>query len=304
MVNIYNLENCPKFQLDNPSKWTIQGTSKAGERTGFLVHPLKIVLDGGVVTAIKPIAVFNTHSHCDHTLALPTIFGPRLIKIKGQEHLIGRPLYLPSMAEKPIEKLMEAAILLSDNDPTYDTNVDYSIKENIWKRQGYQPMVVKPNDKFLVPGLKNIQVEVLKAYHNTETLGYGFSTFRKKLKKEYSNKTSQQLIQLKKDRIEITEIINCFEFVFFCDSTIENLTKHDEWKQYPVIICECTGFPEMKKIDKNCPHTYLDDLEIIIKENREKQWILIHSARSITSEILMNHQNRLLSDGLNVLFIN
>ena len=304
MTELYKLEQHERYFLNNPSKWSIQGTSKAGERTGFLLSPLKIILDGGVTSSIKPLAVFNTHSHCDHTLALPTLFGPRLNPIKGQEELIGRPLYLPKNAEFPIQKLMESAVYLSDNNPEFEDNIDYAIKENVWKRQGYQPMVVKPMDIFRVPGIEKFQVEVLKAYHNTESIGYGFSTINNKLKKEYIDTTSQQKIEAKENGIVITDEILTPELVFFCDSTIDNLKKHDEWKKYPVIISECTGFPEMKNyLSNNTPHTYLYEIEEVIREHRDKEWILIHSSSSSKRVDLDKHQERLNQDGLKVRFI-
>ena len=303
MIELYKLEQHERHFLNNPSKWSIQGTSKAGERTGFLLSPLKIILDGGVTSSIKPLAVFNTHSHCDHTLALPTLFGPRLNPIKGQEDLIGRPLYLPKNAEFPIQKLMESAVYLSDNNPEFEDNIDYAIKENVWKRQGYQPMVVKPTDIFRVPGIEKFQVEVLKAYHDTESIGYGFTTIKNKLKKEYIDTTSQQKIEAKNNGINISEEVLTPELVFFCDSTIDNLKKHDEWKKYPVIISECTGFPEMKNCLSNTPHTYLNEVEEVIREHSDKEWILIHSSSSINRDTLDKHQKRLNQDGLKVQFI-
>ena len=69
----HRLEDCPTLQLDNSERWTLQGHSKAGERTGFWLHPEKIVLDAGLGTQRKAKAVFLTHKHIDHTGALPYI---------------------------------------------------------------------------------------------------------------------------------------------------------------------------------------------------------------------------------------
>ena len=60
------IEDCEKFTLDNPGKWTIQGFSKAGDRTGFMLYPLKILLDAGLSTYLIPNAVL-LHSHTDHS---------------------------------------------------------------------------------------------------------------------------------------------------------------------------------------------------------------------------------------------
>lgn len=300
MSQLYKLEQYPIIKLNNPSNWTIQGTSKAGERTGFLLNPLKIILDGGVVSSVKPLAVFLTHSHCDHTLALPTLFGKRMNQIKGQEELYGRPLYLTKDAELPVQKLMEATIFLSDNNSSYSNN--YDLKEKIWKRQGYHPIIANVNDKFKIPGIDNILVEVLKAYHSSECVGYGFSSVKNKIKNDYINFSKQEKLDFKNKGGILTEEKITHEFVFFCDSSIYNLEKHDEWKKYPIIICECTGFPEIKIFYKDS-HTYLDDIELIIRLNKEKKWFLIHSSKAISKETLMKHQDRLNKDGLDVTFI-
>lgn len=302
MSNYNKLEQYPNIKLNNPSNWNIQGTSIAGERTGFLLNPLKIILDGGVYSSVKPIAVFLTHSHCDHTLGLPTLFGPRMNKIKGQENLIGRPLYLPKLAEFPVQKLMESAIYLSDNDPNFASDINYNIKENVWKRQGYQPIISKPGDKFRIPGLRNIEVEVLKAYHDTESLGYGFNSIKNKLKPEFFYTDDSFKINAKKNGIDITEEFITPEFVFFCDSSINNLKFHNEWKKFPIIICESTSFPEMKK-NHDTNHTCFDDLETIIRSNPEKEWFIIHTSPATRKETLINHQNRLSKDGIKITFI-
>ena len=57
-IAVHRLENCEIVQLDNPEKWTLQGHSKAGERTGFWLHPEKIVLDAGLSTYRQPKAVY------------------------------------------------------------------------------------------------------------------------------------------------------------------------------------------------------------------------------------------------------
>ena len=297
----YLMESCPKIYLNNPSEWNIQGYSKGGERTGFILFPLKITLDCGVASFINPIASVITHSHCDHTLNIPNLFTHRKKKVKGQEHLIGRPIYMPKACEFPIQRLMEAAILLSDNDPSREAKV--LNKEYIWLRQGYHPIIVNPGDHILLHGVQNVKMEILKAYHNTETVGYGFYSVKRKLKNEFKSFSTEQILHAKSKYVKIDYEVISYELVFFCDSTIENLSKHDEWKKYPVIICECTDFPEKHQVNSDRHHTHLNDLEQIMLDNKDKQWILIHTSSSITRNIIDKHQERLRGQKLNVTFV-
>lgn len=87
---------------------------------------------------------------------------------------------------------------------------------------------------------------------------------------------------------------------------IRNLTDHSEWKKYPVIICECTGYPEIKHHPdydrplKKRTHTHLPELIPIMKEHTDKQWVLIHASTSISNKDLLQYQTSLREEGINI----
>ena len=135
------LDYCPELQLENPSRWKISGHSKAGKRTGLFLKPLKIVLDAGVGTLQQPAAIFLTHSHYDHTSALPTLVSRHNVALKGQENLCGRPVFMPNGVSFKVQKLMEAVLLFSDEDPS-----TFERKEHVWRRMGYHPFEVSLSD--------------------------------------------------------------------------------------------------------------------------------------------------------------
>ena len=300
----YVLEQCKTIKLKNPSKWEITGHSRAGERTGFFLKPLKIILDAGLVTFITPVAVFITHSHCDHTLAMPTIVTGRALKAKGQDELFGRPAYMTQETIPKLQRFMEGVIMLSTNS---DEEIpDFTVKENIMTRQGHHPIAVKAGDIFRIHGLENIEVEVLKAYHNADCVGYGFSTIRKKLKQEYAGKNKDAIMEAKKKGINISEEVAIPELAFYCDSRIDNLTLHSEWKKYPVVMCECTGYPGHQDPERmnEIYHTHLDQLLPVMEENKDKQWILLHASMSISETYLAEAEDTLRNkNGLDVTII-
>ena len=84
----------------------------------------------------------------------------------------------------------------------------------------------------------------MHAYHSTDCVGYGFKTIKKKIKEEFSKYDKETLVALKRDGTEITENVYIPEVVFYCDSTIDNLLMHSDWIPYPVVMVECTGYPE------------------------------------------------------------
>ena len=301
------LENCIKFKLDNPQKWIIQGHTKAGERTGFWLMPLRIILDCGLSTYMNPKAVFMSHRHTDHSTALPNILTSRSKIIKGQEDLIGRPVFMPKEAVPKILLLEKAIIALSKSKINEN---DFSNPEWIWKKQGVHPIGVLPFEKYEIPGIPNIIMETFPSYHDVDSIGYGFSLKKQKLKDEYleltKNKEGQKkLSEIRKSGIKITKEVFEPQLIFYCDSTIDNLKKHEEWKKYPVIMCECTGYP----IDHDCniihqrAHTHLDDLLPIMLDNKDKQWILIHASMKMTNKQLEEWNDKLVKEHKLNLFI-
>ena len=84
---------------------------------------------------------------------------------------------------------------------------------------------------------------------------------------------------------------------------IDNLQLHDEWKKYPVIICECTEFPDFHSVDSKKHHTHLTKLEPIMHDYNSKQWILIHSSSAVQDKTLKYHQDRLRNANLDVTFV-
>jgi len=295
MIQPHRLEDCAKLQLNNPEKWTLQGHSKAGERTGFWLDPLHIVLDAGLATFRTPKAILLTHRHTDHSMGVPDIFTAHAKD--------SRPLYIAEDVYEPMTQLFRAICSLSRAKGWGAT----ASNEELWLRQKTDPMIVKPNDKFIIPKINNVEVEVLEAHHDADSIGYGFSIVKNKLKQEYlklleSVEGKKELGHLRKSKVQITEEIKEPQMCFYCDSTIDNLTKHDEWKTYPVIIVECTGFPKKHTVElmNHRHHTHLDDLEKVMMEHKEKQWILIHPSQAMNDEQLQEHEDRLRANELNV----
>lgn len=166
--------------------------------------------------------------------------------------------------------------------------------------------------------LKNIIVTPLKCYHTCESIGFGFSTFVMKLKQSYSKIEKSELIKLKSEGIEILEEIKTPQFVFFGDTNIDALLLHDEWKNYPVIIIECTGYDNMFDISnvdnvddidniiiqKNNSqydrgHIHINDIVPVMLSNLDKQYILIHSGGAF-DEIKLSEIEMLLKTKLKI----
>lgn len=294
MTNKYEIEECDIYNI-NKKGWFLKGYSRAGLKTGFMLYPFKILLDAGIHTEHKPEFLFLTHCHIDHMQAIAHICT-RHKKTKTN-------IYLPEQSIKYITKYFRAICELS-----YPPNENLTDNE-ILVHKDVALIKAIPNDKIdIIVNKTEIRVEVLKAYHDIESNGYGFNSWKNKIKPEYEhiiNNTDtkvkiSKIKELKLNNIEMYDRILINEFVFFCDSTIHNLLNHDEWKKYPIIICECTGLEIPSSRDYDINHTSLLTLKPIMLDNKDKKWMIIHVSLSISIEKIKDIETELIKEGIDV----
>lgn len=277
------LEDCSKFPIGTKGMY-LQGFSKAGDRTGFMLYPHKILFDGGVRVEQAPAYILNTHCHVDHTGELPYICN--------KHKLFDRPsyeVYTPASTVPVIMLLIRAIGCVSN--PKRMSWTD----EKILVDQRIQFKPVNAGDTFMI---KDYEVRVLEAHHDVQSVGYGISSFALKLKPEYANIAGKELGTLRKNGVEIQERVRVPDIAFFCDSTIHNLTDHSEWKEYPIVVCECTGLDGEVVINNG--HTGITELLPVMLGNADKQWIIIHTSRRLKPIMMLEEETKLRALGLNV----
>lgn len=282
MAELLYLEDCKKFQLTK--NIYLQGISKAGDRTGFMLYPHKILFDCGVRVKQAPYCILNTHCHIDHTGELPYICN--------KHKLFDRPnyeVYTPESTIPFIMMLIKAVACVSN--PNKINLTDNELLEK-------QKIRFNPVNAGNIFKIKDYEIEVLEAHHDVQSVGYGISSFTKKLKSEYQGLSGKELGDLRKNGVEIQEQIKTPDIAFFCDSTIHNLTEHDEWKKYPIIVCECTGLDGEVVIDNY--HTGITELLPVMLDNSSKLWVIIHTSRRLTQEMMEIEELKLKEMGLNV----
>ena len=278
------IEHCPKLKLKNGMM--LQGHSKGGERTSFKIMPLNVVVDGGLASRQPSNAVFVTHSHSDHTHNLPWLTNRAKPKMPIICH--------PKNAVK-IERLIHCSHALGkDNDDNILIFDEYCKVQD-----RYRMVTCNAGDNLLIPEIPNTMIEVLQAHHACmKCFGYGFNSIRQKIKPEYKGLSRNEIVELRKQKIEITEEVHVPQLIFFCDSSIENLTEHDEWKKYPVVVCECTGMCETLSYDYD--HTSITELLPVLLANKDHQYIIIHTSMSLKPDFLKTKELELRAMNLDV----
>lgn len=162
------------FQFDINSKgWYLKGYSRAGLKTGFLLYPFKILFDCRIHTSSKPDITFLTHQHIDHMRCIAHIctrHKPVISKV-----------YLPEPIVKYIAKYERIITELRDEEAEKMSDSEIPAFQKI------QLMPVNPGNIFNITTGSGqlLQVEVLKAYHDVQSNGYGISSWKKVIKSEF-----------------------------------------------------------------------------------------------------------------------
>ena len=137
-------------------------------------------------------------------------------------------------------------------------------------------------DTELILNIKNHdwKIDIIRCHHSVPTDGFGFSELRKKLKDEYKGMEKEDIIRLKREGVELTELVEYPQFCYLGDTT-HKVLENDILLKFPVIMIECT-FLEYEYIReaKKKKHINWYNLEPYIREHPEIQFILYHfSAR-------------------------
>ena len=260
--------------LPNPGKWRICGFSKAGNRTGFILFPLKIMLDMGVSTMTRLNAVFLSHSHTDHAAALPSLSRKTGLALKQK-----RRLYAPKEAISPIARYLAGYMSLGSC-----TCIDPSTTD-VYNHRCIEPAGMSVGDAFEVTFAKQRYfVEVAPCFHSVPSIAFGFSSITKKLKDEFKGKRGKELHELRQIGAELTSEVHTPQLMFFGDTSIKGLTESDVWKKYPVVMIECTMnvMPkEMRRLDE---HIAWPQILPIIRENPRTFFLLTHTSKSVCTK--------------------
>lgn len=258
-----NIKERMQVELDNI---TIEGVSRSTIETYFHVKELKLNFDVGKSPFhITPVPnVFLSHMHGDHSMGIYYYLSHRnLAKMTPGK------IYLPKGALEDTERLIQANEAVEHAKRTYEL-----IPLDIDEEFDYD---------------RNHTIRTFETDHRIPSLGYQVYTKKSKLKEEFLGKTQHEIIELKKQGIEITQ--TTFE-PFICylgDTTIAPVDKYDFITKSKILIMECTFLTD-EHFDQAEERKHIHIQNIIDRADMfENKYILLtHFSMRYSDEFIKN----------------
>lgn len=232
--------------------YTICGYSRAAYRTGFYIKELDLMLDAGPQNFNKPKHIMITHMHDDHVAELP------LTLIPGSPDAILPTIYTPIGIEEQLAQITRG--------------MTYTF-------QGLEPGQHRVNFNN-----NPLEVHVIDCDHSVDTISFGFSLIKNKLKPEYQG-LGRKIKELRDSGVEVTTEVLVKQFAFICDTSIHVFDMHPEILEYPIIFIECTFLmPEDIDNAEKTKHIHWLQLEPYVRAHPDVTFMLFHFSLRLGSD--------------------
>ncbi len=249
----------------------VLGTSLAGEESFVVVPELNLAFDVGRAPreVVGVDHVLLTHGHMDHAAGIAYYFAQRMFVDNDPGHL-----YLPKGLVEPVRRLLRVWADIDGHEPTANIHAAVPGEDIILRRD----LIARPF-KVNHPCRRHDRSVV-------EGLGYTAIEVRRKLKDEYRDRTGPQLVELKKQGVEITRRVE-LPLVAYCGDTAPGaFLELDCVRNAKILLLECT-FVEPDHMDRARAgyHMHLNQLCDLLPRLNNERILLTHlSRRSLLPE--------------------
>ena len=230
----------------------ILGYSVAGEETVVGLPQLDVCFDIGKAPdqLISINHVLLTHGHMDHAAGIAYYLSHR--KFNGMS---AGTVLTPPNTVRPIQQILDAWGRLDGN------------------QIPVKLVGVRPGDEF--PIKPNLIARAFPTKHTRESIGFSIIETRKKLKKEYQGLKGPQIVELKKQGVEIENPVEIPLVSYLGDTSYADYSQLKHVSQSKILIAECTFFEEehIERADAG-KHMHIDEFGPLL-ERMENETILI-----------------------------
>lgn len=241
------------------------GFSLAGEESYIVAPELNLAFDVGRAQRdlLSVDHVFLTHGHMDHAAGIAYYFSQRMFIDNAPGHL-----YAPAPLIEPIRKLLRLWADIDGHEPPANLhevvpNVDVALRRNLVVRPFEVNHPCRRHDRSVV-----------------RSLGYAAIEVRQKLIEEYRGLTGPQIVELKKQGVDVTRRVEVPLVAYCGDTAAGDFLTLDHVRTARVLLLECT-FTEADHVERARAgyHMHVRDLRTIIPNLQNEKIVLIHLSR-------------------------
>jgi ribonuclease Z len=233
----------------------ITGYSFAGEETVVAVPILDVCFDIGKAPeqVISINNVLLTHGHMDHSAGFAYYLSQRNFCGMDAGTILAPHNLLP-----PMQKIIDAWAALDGN----------PIPNNL--------VGVRPGDEYQIK--PNLYARVFPTKHSRGAVGFSIIEKRKKLKSEYIGLNSAQIVELKKQKVEIDYVIELPIITYLGDTQYVDFSQLDYIAKSKILVAECT-FYEGEHTDRAQAgrHMHVDELADLLEKMQNEYIIITHT---------------------------
>jgi len=246
--------NLAHIKIDNLD---IIGYSIAGEETVVAIPQLDVCFDvGKAPDQIIPINhVLLTHGHMDHAAGLAYYLSQRNFCGIAAGTILAPDNMLPM-----IRQIINAWSKLDGNE----------IPARL--------VGVKPGDEYQIK--PNLIARAFPTKHSQGSVGFSVIEKRKKLKPEYKGLTGPQIVELKKQGIEIDYPLELPIVTYLGDTQYVDFSQLKYIVESRILIAECTFYEgEHNTRAKAGKHMHVDEFATLLKNLNNEHIIITHTTQ-------------------------
>jgi len=235
----------------------IIGYSVAGEETVVAMPQLDVCFDiGKAPNQIVPINhVLLTHGHMDHAAGIAYYLSHR--NFCGQS---AGTILAPENLLGPIKEIIDAWGRLDGNE----------IPANL--------VGVKPGDEHQIK--PNLFARVFPTKHSKGSVGYSVIEKRKKLKPEHTKLKGPQIVELKKQGVEIDYTVEIPIVTYLGDTQYVDFSQLKYIAESRILIAECTFYlPEHSERAEAGRHMHIDEFAALIEKMQNEHIVITHTTQ-------------------------